>query len=103
MCETLLEKLEESLLKCDPPLNAVTKYEREDIIKQATESTNRYLNSRSLGPLDGVPVVVEDEIDVKGFETNVGTSIINKGVVANKDATIVERLREKGACTKSDL
>ena len=88
--------MEESL-KCNPPLNAVIKYEREDIIKQATESTKRYANNSSLGPLDGVPVAVKDEIDVKGYETNVGTSFINRGVIANTDAAIIERLRKEGA------
>jgi Asp-tRNA(Asn)/Glu-tRNA(Gln) amidotransferase A subunit family amidase len=78
-------------------LNAIIKYEREDIIKQATASTNRYANSCSLGPLDGVPVAIKDELDVKGYETNVGTSFINRGITSEMDATIVKRLREKGA------
>ena len=87
--------MEESL-KCNPPLNAVIKFEREDIIKQATASANRYANNCSLGPLDGVPVAFKDEVDVKGYETSVGTSFINQGVVAKIDATVVERLKEKG-------
>jgi Asp-tRNA(Asn)/Glu-tRNA(Gln) amidotransferase A subunit family amidase len=50
-----------------------------------------------LGLLDGIPIAVKDEIDVKGYETNVGTKFINYGNPATSDATIIERLREKGA------
>ncbi|GBB88907.1 hypothetical protein RclHR1_15500006 [Rhizophagus clarus] len=96
ICEILIGKLDESL-KRNPPLNAIIKFEREDIIKQATESTTRYANNCSLGPLDGVPIAVKDEVDVKGYETNVGTSFINRGVIAETDATVIDRLREKGA------
>ncbi|RGB36788.1 Asp-tRNAAsn/Glu-tRNAGln amidotransferase A subunit and related amidase [Rhizophagus diaphanus] len=96
VCEILIGKLEGSL-NCNPSLNAIIKYEREDIIKQATASTTRYANNCSLGPLDGVPITIKDELDVEGYETNVGTSFINRGVIAKTDATVIERLREKGA------
>lgn len=36
-------------------------------------------------------------MDVKGYETNVGTTFINRGASAQTDATIIKRLREKGA------
>ncbi|CAG8443463.1 amidase signature enzyme [Rhizophagus irregularis] len=97
VCEVLINKIEESLKKCSPPLNAIIKYKRDDIIAQATASTERYANNSSLGLLDGIPIAVKDEIDVKGYETNVGTKFINYGNPATSDATIIERLREKGA------
>jgi Asp-tRNA(Asn)/Glu-tRNA(Gln) amidotransferase A subunit family amidase len=87
----------EDSLKCNPPLNAIIKFEREDIIKQATASTARYANNRPLGPLDGVPIAVKDEMDVEGYETNVGTSFINRGVIAKTDSTIIRKLKEEGA------
>ncbi|CAB5182826.1 unnamed protein product [Rhizophagus irregularis] len=96
ICEILIGKLEESL-KCNPPLNAIIKYDRGDIITQATASANRYASNCSLGPLDGVPVAIKDDMDVKGYETNVGTTFINRGASAQTDATIIKRLREKGA------
>jgi Asp-tRNA(Asn)/Glu-tRNA(Gln) amidotransferase A subunit family amidase len=64
---------------------------------QATASANRYASNCSLGPLDGVPVAIKDDMDVKGYETNVGTTFINRGASARIDATIIKRLREKGA------
>ncbi|CAI2181983.1 3302_t:CDS:10 [Funneliformis geosporum] len=99
ICEALLIKIEETLdvTKCNPPLNAIFKYQRDDIIAQATASTERYANDCSLGLLDGIPIAVKDEVDVKGYETSAGTSFINHGNPAKDDATIIERLKEKGA------
>ncbi|CAG8565543.1 12226_t:CDS:10 [Funneliformis caledonium] len=99
VCEALLLKIEETLdvTKCNPPLNAIFKYQRDDIIAQATASTERYANDCSLGLLDGIPIAVKDEVDVKGYETNAGTKFINHGNPAKDDATIIERLKEKGA------
>ena len=57
--ETLIKKFGESL-KCNPPLNAIIKYDREDIIKQATASTNRYANNCLLWPLDGIPIAIKE-------------------------------------------
>jgi len=46
------------------------------------------------GPLHGVPVAVKDLIDVAGLPTALGRS---RGRVAERDATIVARLRAAGA------
>lgn len=80
-----------------PPLQPISKYDREDIMNQAKASTKRYIDGRPLGPLDGIPVVVKGDIDVKGYETNVGTDFINAGNPAVADAEVVRRLRAAGA------
>jgi Asp-tRNA(Asn)/Glu-tRNA(Gln) amidotransferase A subunit family amidase len=36
-------------------------------------------------------------MDVRGYETNVGTTFINRGASAKINATIIKKLREKGA------
>ncbi len=46
---------------------------REDLIRTAAEaSTLRYKDGKSLGVLDGVPVGVKDQVDVKGYRTRCG-------------------------------
>ena len=42
-------------------------FDVELIRQEACESSIRYKENRSLGPLDGVPCVVKDQIDVKGL------------------------------------
>ncbi|CAG8518345.1 3874_t:CDS:10 [Ambispora leptoticha] len=81
----------------EPSIEGFYQYDHDEILRQAEESTARYAQNESLGPLDGVPVGIKDEIDVKGFETRVGTAFINRGNKAQQDATLVRRLREKGA------
>jgi Asp-tRNA(Asn)/Glu-tRNA(Gln) amidotransferase A subunit family amidase len=52
------------------------------------------LPSHPRGPLHGIPVAVKDLIDVAGLPTALGRT---NGRVAERDATIVTRLREQGA------
>ncbi|CAG8625528.1 10794_t:CDS:2, partial [Racocetra fulgida] len=75
----------------------ICQYRKDDIIAQAEASTSRYDQNQTLGPLDGVPVAIKDVIDVIGYETRVGTSFLNRGNLASKDAFLVKKLREQGA------
>ncbi len=44
------------------------------VIAAADKSTKRYREGKSLGPLDGVPVAVKDEIDLDGYGKSLGSS-----------------------------
>ncbi|KAJ5551794.1 Amidase [Penicillium sp. DV-2018c] len=47
-----------------------------EIIHAAAEaSTERYKNGKSLGPLDGVPVAVKDEVHLTGYKRTLGTKL----------------------------
>ena len=47
---------------------------REDLILKAAEaSTARYKSGQPIGPLDGVPVAVKDEVDLNGYKKCLGT------------------------------
>lgn len=80
----------------DRPLRVFIHFDREDLISQAEASAARYAKGQSLGPLDGVPVAVKDELDVAGMPTTVGTGFLGK-TPAQQDATVVARLRAAGA------
>ncbi|GAB1315671.1 hypothetical protein MFIFM68171_05881 [Madurella fahalii] len=43
------------------------------VLAAARESTKRYKEGRSLGPLDGVPTAVKDEYDMDGYRTCLGS------------------------------
>ncbi|KAG0345679.1 hypothetical protein BG004_003310 [Podila humilis] len=96
VAEQLLNFIEESG-KISPPLGAIWSWRADQIIKHARASTQRYVDGCPKSIIDGVPVVVKDEIDVSGYETGVGTTFINKNSPALEDACLVQRLRAMGA------
>ncbi|KAF0689419.1 Aste57867_19125 [Aphanomyces stellatus] len=80
------------------PLRAVIAFHRDDILNQARASTARYAAGTPSGPLDGVPVLVKDETDVRGYNTTGGTSFIHEFFgPATYDALSVARMRRAGA------
>ncbi|KAL3935329.1 MAG: hypothetical protein SGBAC_009128 [Bacillariaceae sp.] len=79
-------------------LNAIVQMKKNDVLQQAKESTERYKRKETLGPLDGVPVVVKDEVDIKGYHTTYGTKFVgNLRGEAKEDGTLVIKLRQAGA------
>ncbi|KAI5298222.1 hypothetical protein KEM56_004235, partial [Ascosphaera pollenicola] len=66
-----------------------------ELVRQAAaESTKRYEQGRSLGPLDGVPIAVKDEVDVAGYRRTVGSALDFTGP---KTSWCVEVLEKAGA------
>jgi Asp-tRNA(Asn)/Glu-tRNA(Gln) amidotransferase A subunit family amidase len=79
-----------------PPLRAMIATNADDLIAQARESADRYAAGNTLGPLDGVPVAVKDELDQLPYPTTIGTRFTGRAP-APADATAVARLRAAGA------
>jgi len=79
-----------------PALRAIVAMDAEDVLKQARISAARYEAGTPLGPLDGVPVAVKDEMDQAPYPTSVG-SRVRVARPALADAEIVARLRKAGA------
>jgi Asp-tRNA(Asn)/Glu-tRNA(Gln) amidotransferase A subunit family amidase len=80
----------------EKPLRAFIAVHTDDVLAQARASTERYRSGKPLGPLDGVPVAIKDEIDMLPYGTTVGTKFLGKRAV-QQDATVVARLRTAGA------
>jgi Asp-tRNA(Asn)/Glu-tRNA(Gln) amidotransferase A subunit family amidase len=80
----------------NPPLRAVIAVDRDDVMKQARESTQRTKAGKPLSIFDGVPVAIKDELDMLPYPTTVGTSFLGKSPV-KEDATVVARMRAAGA------
>lgn len=76
---------------------------RNDLVRKAAEeSTLRYREGRPLGVLDGVPVGVKDEVDVKGYKTRCG-SIINLKSEVDATSWCVAKWEEEGAIVLGKL
>src|SRR4051794_37221291 len=58
-----------------------------EALAYAEASAERYRKKRPLSVLDGVPVVVKDELDIEGYPTTLGTKFFS--TVATKDAAVV--------------
>jgi len=77
-------------------LRAFVAVNREDVLSQARASAERFRAGKPLSILDGVPVAVKDEVDMKPYLACVGTRII--GIApAIEDSTVVALLRAAGA------
>jgi Asp-tRNA(Asn)/Glu-tRNA(Gln) amidotransferase A subunit family amidase len=81
--------------QADPPLRAFIAQYPDDLRAQARASAERWRAGRPLGPLDGVPVAVKDEIDQVPYPTTAGTRLPVSEATA--DSTPVARMRAAGA------
>ena len=95
VAERVLQAIDDSD-RGDKPLRAFIAIDRDDVMRQARESAKRFAEGKPLGPLDGVPVAVKDEVDMVPYGTTVGTKFLGKEP-AREDATVVARMRAAGA------
>jgi amidase len=63
--------------------------------RQAEVSGRRRREHRLLGPLDGIPVLLKDNIDTRTMPTTAGSRAL-LGANPGQDATLVRRLRAAG-------
>ena len=96
---TPLQLLEQALARLDafePVLNAFTHVDRDGARAAAQAATDRQAAGTRLGPLDGIPVSVKDNIFVRGLPAQWG-SLLFRDHVPDRDDICVERLRAAGA------
>lgn len=79
----------------DPKINAVLHID-PSALRQAAASDARHRSGRLRGPLDGIPVLLKDNIDTRDMPTTAG-SLALAGAPPGADAVLVTRLRQAGA------
>ncbi|TLD30656.1 hypothetical protein PspLS_01806 [Pyricularia sp. CBS 133598] len=78
------------------------------VLRAAEESTRRYQNKESLGPLDGVPTAIKDEYDMEGYVTSHGSRNDYTGKDVDPDTGLntnwcVRKLEEAGCVVLGKL
>ncbi|MFD7922173.1 amidase family protein [Streptomyces sp. NPDC059740] len=79
----------------DPKINAVLRTD-PTALRQAAASDARHRRGDARGPLDGIPVLLKDNIDTADMPTTAG-SLALAGPPPDADAALVTRLRDAGA------
>ncbi len=79
----------------DGALNAVIAV-APDALQQAAASDARRKEGKALGPLDGVPILLKDNIDAVGMATTAGSFALEHNLPA-QDAGVTQRLKAAGA------
>ncbi|RDW90103.1 amidase [Aspergillus mulundensis] len=69
----------------------------EKVRAAAAASTQRYKDGKHLGPLDGVPVTVKDEVHMEGYRRTLGTKMDFTGEFAGSTSWCVKKWEEAGA------
>ncbi|KAL4986781.1 amidase signature domain-containing protein [Aspergillus falconensis] len=69
----------------------------EKVRAVAEASTQRYKDGKPLGPLDGIPVTVKDEVHMEGYRRTLGTKMDFTGEFAGSTSWCVKKWEEAGA------
>ncbi len=88
--------IEAHIARWEPHLKALYCYTPESARKEAAASAERWARGGPIGPLDGVPVTVKENIATQGVPMPLGTAA-TKLVPMPQDAPPPARLREAGA------
>ena len=88
--------IEAHIARWEPHLKALYAYTPDAARKEAAASTERWSKGAPIGPLDGVPVTVKENIASKGTPMPLGTAAMPLTPMA-QDAPPTARLRDAGA------
>lgn len=80
----------------DEKLNAFITVVEEKAYDAAEKIDKKIKAGRKIGPLEGIPVAIKDNILVEGVKATAGSKILSN-YVATYDATVVDRLKKAGA------
>lgn len=93
---SIVKKFLKRIRDIDPMLNSVIEI-NPDAERIAMELDDERKQGKIRGPLHGIPVLIKDNIDTGDQMMTTAGSLALVGFMAEKDAFIVERLREAGA------
>ena len=63
--------------RLEPELNAFCHFAPEEAVAAAREAEARWRESSPLGPLDGIPITVKDQVLAKGWPTLRGSKTVD--------------------------
>jgi Asp-tRNA(Asn)/Glu-tRNA(Gln) amidotransferase A subunit family amidase len=89
----LAEEYIRQIERLNPQINALVDFDAQRVREQARASDNLQTPK---GTLAGLPVTVKSSISTAGHRCEIG-SLVNRGDMPSKDATVVTRLRQAGA------
>ena len=85
------------IARYNPEINALVHVDEASALASATESESRWLRGEALGPLDGIPTTIKDNILTAGWPALQGSKTIDPDSAWHEDAPSVARLRASGA------
>ena len=94
-----VELTEAALAQADrlqPALNSFITILRDQAMDQAREQEAALARGEYLGPLQGIPIGIKDNIATGGIRTTVGTKVLSDNV-PEEDAEVVRRCKAAGA------
>ena len=81
----------------EPRINALYRLHRDAALAQARAAEARFRAGEALGPLDGVPLTIKENIATRGDPAPIGTRANDDAPAAADDAPPAARVREAGA------
>ncbi len=98
--EALTQAFLDRIAQFNPDYNAII-FLNPDALADARASDARRAAGRTLGPLDGVPVVVKDPMDMVGFPTTAGWRLLyaktgGVDLMPGTDSPVVARMKAAG-------
>ena len=91
----LTEELFKVAANSESVLHAHLVLMHDEAIKNAKKTDDRIAKGNMLGSLDGIPLSIKDNMNLKGYGTTCSSKILSN-YVSPYDATVVKRLRENG-------
>ncbi len=95
-CQNVVNAYIERVEAYDGKINAITYKNYDAARRQAGLADAALADGRTLPPLFCVPMLVKDNMDVKGFPTTAGSKMLMDNMPPD-DANIIARLKDQGA------
>ena len=86
------------LADLSPAVGPILDYADDVALAEAAASERRWKEGKPLGPIDGVPWLVKEEVAVRGLPHRFGTAFLD-ATPEPKDGTAISRMRDAGAIT----
>ncbi len=95
-CREATEAFYRRIGEVEARVQAYLRLTEEEAYRQAEEVDRKIAQGEVLGDLAGIPIGLKDILCTEGIETTCGSKIL-KGYIPFYDATVIRRLKERGA------